>query len=75
MDEMFIKLARVEKTRFLCAISTKEVLKFYTTDMKGFSDFRKYGKTKKAGSIGKRKCLLQKEKATERIFCGSNLRK
>ena len=32
-------------------------------------------KTKKAGSIGKRNCLLQKEKATERIFCGSNLRK
>lgn len=44
---MFIKLARVEKTRFLCAISTKEVLKFYTTDMKGFSDFRNYGKQKK----------------------------
>ena len=59
------------------SIDTVEVIhiEFCTTDMKGFSDFRKYGKTKKAGSIGKRNCLLQKEKATERIFCGSNLRK
>ncbi len=48
---MFIKLARVEKPRFLCAISTKEVLKFYTTDMKGFSDFRNYGKTEKKQAV------------------------
>ena len=57
---MFIKLARVEKPRFLCAISTKEVLKFYTTDMKGFSDFRNYGKTEKSRqfSVQYEECLL-----------------
>jgi len=39
-----------KKTGFFVQFRQKEVLKFCTTDMKGFSDFRKYGKTKKAGS-------------------------
>ena len=39
-----------KKTGFFVQFRQKEVLKFYTTDMKGFSDFRNYGKTEKAGS-------------------------
>lgn len=54
------KIGPCGKNRFLCAISTKEVLKFYTTDMKGFSDFRNYGKTEKSRqfSVQYEECLL-----------------
>ena len=49
---MFIKLARVgKKPGFFVQFRQKEVLKFYTTDMKGFSDFRNYGKTEKRQAV------------------------